>query len=83
MLQELFEELGSRLNSELDEIAPCLLRKAGEMSTAGRDSFLAQSADAALSQMVLSCPETSCAKSLMSMCAPALCSCAQNVYTSA
>lgn len=62
-------QLGARLTAELDEIAPCLLRKAGEMSTAGRDSFLAQNADAALSQMVLSCPESSCAKCLMAMCA--------------
>lgn len=68
-LQELFEQAGAQLGSELEEIVPCLLRKAGEMSTAGRDNFLAQYADAALSQMVLSCPEAQCARALLNTCA--------------
>jgi hypothetical protein len=65
----MFKKAGQRLSSELDEVTLCLLRKAGEMSTAGRDNFLGQYADVALSQMVLSCPEASVAKALMAMCA--------------
>jgi hypothetical protein len=66
-VQEMFKTAGQHLSSELDDVTPCLLRKAGEMSTAGRDNFLGQYADVALSQMVLSCPETAVAKSLMAM----------------
>jgi hypothetical protein len=65
----MFKKAGQRLSSELDEVTPCLLRKAGEMSTAGRDNFLGQYADVALSQMVLSCPDVYVAKALMAMCA--------------
>lgn len=67
--QELFEQVGPQVGADLEEIVPCLLRKAGEMSTAGRDNFLAQYADAALSQMVLSCSEAQCARALLTMCA--------------
>jgi hypothetical protein len=68
-MQELFEQCGTQMSGELEEIVPALLRKAGEVGSAGRDNFLAQYADAALSQMVLSCPETLCAKALVAMCA--------------
>lgn len=68
-MQELFEQAGGQLSSELEDIAAALFRKAGEVSTAGRDNFLTQCADAALSQMVLSCPEVATAKAFIATCA--------------
>jgi hypothetical protein len=66
--QEAFERIGPRLSSEMEDAVPALLRKAGEVSTAGRENFLTQYADAALSQMVLSCSEVQATKALLSMC---------------
>ena len=71
-VQELFLSSPAAVSSDLEEIALALLRRAGEMSTAGRDNFLAQYADAALSQMVISCPEVACAKALLAMCVSTL-----------
>jgi len=51
-----------------EDIVPALLKKAADVSTAGRENFLTQYADAALSQMVLSCAEAPTAKALLSMC---------------
>lgn len=68
-VQEIFERLGSRLSSEIEEVVPPLMRKAAEVSTAGRENFLTQYADAALTQMVLSCSEVQCTKALLAMCA--------------
>lgn len=67
-MQELLEQLGSKLSGDLEEIVPALLKKAADVSTAGRENFLTQYADAALSQMVLSCAEAPTAKALLSMC---------------
>ena len=69
-MQELLDQAGPQLSSELEDIAGALFRKAGEMSTAGRENFLTQCADAALSQMVLSCPEVATAKAFIAMYAP-------------
>lgn len=57
------------MSSEIEDVVPPLIRKAAEVSTAGRENFLTQYADAALSQMVLSCSEVQCTKALLSMCA--------------
>eukprot|EP00798_Chlamydomonas_sp_ICE-L_P017057 gene17057-23352_t len=51
MFQEMFQHLGKILDKELEEILPMLLKKAGEVSTAGRENFLASQADKALSDM--------------------------------
>jgi hypothetical protein len=67
-LQEVFERLGSMLSAEIEDVVPPLVRKAAEVSTAGRENFLTQYADAALTQMVLSCSEVQCTKALLSMC---------------
>jgi hypothetical protein len=60
--------LGSMLSAEIEDVVPPLVRKAAEVSTAGRENFLTQYADAALTQMVLSCSEVQCTKALLSMC---------------
>jgi hypothetical protein len=52
---EMFAALGPRCDRELDDIAPLLIKKAGEVSTAGRDNFLGQEADRALASMTRSC----------------------------
>eukprot|EP00210_Caulerpa_lentillifera_P002627 g2511.t2 len=52
LCQELFEHLGEAMDHDLDEIVPLLLKKAGETSNAGRDTFLASEADKALSAMI-------------------------------
>lgn len=67
-LQELFTKLGRGMSTELDEIVAQLLKKAGEVSTAGRDNFLAVYADAALGQMVISCSELRSINALVSKC---------------
>jgi len=54
---EMFAALGARCDRELDEIVPLLIKKAGEVSTAGRDNFLGQEADRALASMTHSCSE--------------------------
>lgn len=69
LLQELIEKLGQKLSGDLEDIVPALLKKAADVSTAGRENFLTQYADAALSQMILSCSEAPTAKALLSMCA--------------
>ena len=66
-MQELLEKLGPKLSGDLEDIVPALLKKAADVSTAGRENFLTQYADAALSQMVLSCSEAPTAKALLSM----------------
>lgn len=47
----MFASLGRGLDRELDEMVPSLLKKAGEVSNAGRENFLAQEADRALTEM--------------------------------
>lgn len=44
--------LGPALDSELDHLVPILLKKAGVVSVAGRDNFLAVEADRALGTLV-------------------------------
>eukprot|EP00775_Hariotina_reticulata_P004304 gene4304-4556_t len=51
LFQELPLVLGRSLEREVDELVPVLLKKAGELSTAGRDNFLAAEADKALSAL--------------------------------
>lgn len=69
-------KLGRSLGTELDEIVAQLLKKAGEVSTAGRDNFLAMHADVALGQMTISCSELRSINALVSKCAvPSTCAC--------
>eukprot|EP00195_Chlamydomonas_chlamydogama_P001663 CAMPEP_0202916712 /NCGR_PEP_ID=MMETSP1392-20130828/69262_1 /ASSEMBLY_ACC=CAM_ASM_000868 /TAXON_ID=225041 /ORGANISM="Chlamydomonas chlamydogama, Strain SAG 11-48b" /LENGTH=1484 /DNA_ID=CAMNT_0049609237 /DNA_START=160 /DNA_END=4614 /DNA_ORIENTATION=+ len=57
LYQEMFQTLGKALDRELDDIVPTLLKKAGEISNAGRENFLAIEADRALADMVRNCSE--------------------------
>ncbi len=45
------------MDRELDEVVPVLLKKAGEVSNAGRDNFLAAEADRVLADMCRVCGE--------------------------
>ena len=57
LFNEMFLTLKRAMNPELDKVVPVLLKKAGEASTAGRDTFLAQEADTALKAMITHCNE--------------------------
>ena len=52
VFQDLIVGLGSALDGELDTFVPMLLKRAGVVSVAGRDNFLAVEADKALSSLV-------------------------------
>ena len=49
--QELVQGYGRTLDPEVEAIVPALAKKAGEMSNAGRETFLAQEASNVLSAM--------------------------------
>lgn len=51
-MQELIEALGPALDSELEHLVPLLVKKAGVVSVAGRDNFLAVEADRAMATLV-------------------------------
>ncbi|GAX73544.1 hypothetical protein CEUSTIGMA_g995.t1 [Chlamydomonas eustigma] len=65
LYQEMFNKLGKALDRELDEIVPMLLKKAGEVSNAGRENFLTSEADRTLSEMTRSVSETRAISSLL------------------
>ncbi len=56
-MQELIEVLGPALDSELDHLVPLLVKKAGVVSVAGRDNFLAVEADKALANLISTASE--------------------------
>lgn len=60
----MFTTLGRSLDRELDELVPALLKKAGEVSTAGRENFLVAEADKALQAM---CGSVSDARALAAL----------------
>ena len=64
-LQELFQTLGRANESELEHIVPMLAKKAGEVSNAGRDTFLAADADRTLAVLVDCCSEGRVAAALL------------------
>ena len=55
------------MDRELDEVVPALLKKAGEVSNAGRDNFLAEAADRTLLEMGRCCGEARCAAALLAV----------------
>ncbi|GLC41052.1 hypothetical protein PLESTB_000948600 [Pleodorina starrii] len=65
LFQECFALLGRVMDRELDEVVPLLLKKAGEVSNAGRDNFLAAEADRALGEMYRCCSESRCVMALL------------------
>ena len=56
--QEIFELFGRAADGEAEHIVPSLAKKAGEVSVAGRENFLATEAEAALASMVDNLSET-------------------------
>jgi len=64
-VQEMVVSLGRSLDSELEHLVPVLLKRAGEVSVAGRENFLASEADAALSQIIVRASETRSASLLL------------------
>uniref|UniRef100_A0A7S3QX62 TOG domain-containing protein n=1 Tax=Dunaliella tertiolecta TaxID=3047 RepID=A0A7S3QX62_DUNTE len=66
LMQEMFVALGRQLDRELDDIVPMLLKKAGEISNAGRENFLAAEADRALAEM---CRRVSEHRAMAALCA--------------
>lgn len=57
LYQEMFVLLGRITDRELDEVVPIMLKKAGEVSNAGRENFLVAEADRALMEMCRNCGE--------------------------
>ncbi|KAF5833408.1 hypothetical protein DUNSADRAFT_10277, partial [Dunaliella salina] len=66
LMQETFATLGRQMDRELDDIVPMLLKKAGEISNAGRENFLAAEADRALAEM---CRQVSEHRAMAALCA--------------
>ena len=64
-VQELIDVLGPALDSELEHLVPILLKKAGVVSVAGRDNFLAVEADRALATLVSTGGEARVATALL------------------
>ena len=54
----MFELFGRAADAEAEHIVPLLAKKAGEVSVAGRENFLATEAEAALATMVENLSET-------------------------
>lgn len=54
------------MDRELEELVPALLKKAGEVSQAGRENFLVGEADKALADMVRSVSEARAIAALVS-----------------
>ncbi|KAK9817952.1 hypothetical protein WJX72_004805 [[Myrmecia] bisecta] len=67
LLQEMFLFMGRALDGELEHVVPTLAKKAGEVSNAGRDTFLACEADKTLAEMVESLSEAKVANALINM----------------
>ena len=65
LLQELFGQLGQDMDAEAEHVARVLLKKAGEVSVAGRDTFLAAEADKTLAAMVEGVSEGRAAAALL------------------
>ncbi|KAG2432395.1 hypothetical protein HYH02_012966 [Chlamydomonas schloesseri] len=65
LFSECFALLGRAMDRELDEMVPVLVKKAGEVSNAGRDNFLAEAADRTLAEMCRCCGEARCAAALL------------------
>lgn len=65
LYQELFKLLGKLMDKELDDVVPPLLKKAGEVSTAGRENFLTLEADRTLAEMCRYVSESRAAASLI------------------
>ncbi|MEW5296966.1 MAG: hypothetical protein WDW36_000208 [Sanguina aurantia] len=66
LFQEMFQSLGKGLDKELDEIVPALLKKAGEVSQAGRENFMSAEADKCLTEMTRSVSEARAVAALAS-----------------
>ena len=66
LVREIFQMLKGYVDNELERIVPVLMKKAGEMSTAGRKNFLAIEADSVLTDMVVNCNEVKAAQALLS-----------------
>ena len=62
----MFTALGRLLDRNVDDIVAVLAKKAGEVSNAGRDTFLAQQADRALAEMGRSVSENRAIAALLS-----------------
>ncbi|KAG2439615.1 hypothetical protein HXX76_004967 [Chlamydomonas incerta] len=65
LFSECFVLLGRAMDRELDEMVPVLVKKAGEVSNAGRDNFLAEAADRTLAEMCRCCGEGRCTAALL------------------
>ncbi|KAK9861696.1 hypothetical protein WJX84_010560, partial [Apatococcus fuscideae] len=65
LFQEIFELFGRAADGEAEHIVPSLAKKAGEVSVAGRENFLATEAEAALASMVDNLSETRVATALL------------------
>ena len=65
LFEELFCSLGRSADPEVDTIVPCLLKRSGEQSVAGRDNFMSQMADSALQAMAESVSEPRAALALL------------------
>ena len=52
VVQEMIQGFGRALDVEVESMVPVLVKKAGEMSNAGRETFLAMEASNVLSAMV-------------------------------
>ncbi|MEW5315874.1 MAG: hypothetical protein WDW38_007274 [Sanguina aurantia] len=66
LFQEMFQSLGKGLDKELDEIVPALLKKAGEVSQAGRENFMSAEADKCLTEMTRNVSEARAVAALAS-----------------
>ena len=65
LLSEMLSTLKHGLDSELEHVVPVLVKKAGETSTAGRDTFLAQEADVVITSMLTNCSPAKCINALV------------------
>ncbi|KAK9862500.1 hypothetical protein WJX84_010810 [Apatococcus fuscideae] len=65
LFSEIFELFGRAADAEAEHIVPLLAKKAGEVSVAGRENFLATEAEAALATMVENLSETRVATALL------------------
>ena len=65
LLNEMLLNFRHGLDAELEHIMPVLIKKAGETSTAGRDTFLAQEADAVITNMLTNCSSARCVNALV------------------
>ena len=65
LLNEMLLNFRHGLDAELEHIMPVLIKKAGETSTAGRDTFLAQEADAVITSMLTNCSSARCVNALV------------------